>query len=83
MWCLFALVSLQFLIAASCASAERLKACGAEKRYRSARYQTPVFDKGKLCLVVGVKTAGCKVLSVGFGFRQGAFAGFDKEMSIR
>ena len=74
MWCLFALVSLQFLIAASCASAERLKACGAEKRYRSARYQTPVFDKGKLCLVVGVKTAGCEVLSVGFGFRQGRAA---------
>ena len=48
MWCLFALVSLQFSVAACYVSAERLKACGAEKRYRSARYQPPVFDKGRL-----------------------------------
>ena len=48
MWCLFALVSLQFSVVASYVSAERLKACGTEKRYRSARYQTLPFDKGRL-----------------------------------
>lgn len=70
MWCLFALVSLQFSVAACYVSAERLKACGAERRHRSARYQAPVFDKGAQRLGNGLKARGAKGIGRQLHIRQ-------------